>query len=64
MRGNGGEDLTSESRIARFSEVSENVEESRTVLLVGEMRGVSERRENSSGDEGFERSIDGESGSE
>jgi len=63
IRGNGREDLTSESRIARSGEVSENVEEDRTVLLVGKERRLSESRESSSGDEGFERSIDGESGS-
>ena len=35
IRRNGGEDLTSESWIARFSEVSKNVEEGRAILLVG-----------------------------
>lgn len=60
---NGGEDLTSEIRVARFREMSKHVEEHRMVLLLGQVGRVGEGRKGGSGHEGFEGSIDRESGS-
>lgn len=64
FRRNGGQDLTSESRVARLAKVFEGIDKEGTTSLTSKVEGtIGESAEHGLGDEGFERSIDRESGS-